>query len=205
MRWFGKLLGKGSQSTTQTLADDPRWQRFNDTSYNCRCCGQSFSGVFGLAINTPDVWNGPPEPQPNDILKPNTDALTEDFCIQDEDYFVRCLLPFSIIGSEVYFSFGIWGSLSRDNFHIFAESFNDGKQSSVGPMFSWMANALPRSYITPTEAELVPQDNHQRPILRITDEAHPYFFAQRDGITFDQLLDIYAEHGSDIRPHLTES
>ena len=50
-----------------------------------------------------------------------------------------------------------------------------------------------------------PRDGRLRPILRIEDEAHPYFGRQRDGISFDELLDIYAACGTDIRPHLTDA
>ena len=43
-----------------------------------------------------------------------------------------------------------------------------------------------------------------RPELYIHQE-HPLGLAQRDGITLDQLLDIYAASGNDLRRHLLDS
>ena len=42
----------------------------------------------------------------------------------------------------------------------------------------------------------------ERPAL--TAQSGPLAQAQQNGISFDQLLDLYAACGDDIRPHLTQ-
>ncbi len=191
-------------SAKETLANDPRWQRFNDASYQCKCCGQSFAGIYDLACNAPDVWNGPPEQHPNHTLTEDADVLTEDFCVMGDYRFVRCILPIPIQGTEQVFSFGVWGTLSVDNFNAFCARFDDGTQGELETMFSWLSNAVPTGAPLPTPAIISPRNDRQRPYLWISDEEHPYFKAQDKGITFDQLLDIYAKYGNDIRPHLEQ-
>ena len=45
----------------------------------------------------------------------------------------------------------------------------------------------------------------ERPILEVHDGAHELAELQETGITFDQLLDIYAAAGQDLRPHLMQA
>ncbi|WP_428540423.1 DUF2199 domain-containing protein [Profundibacter sp.] len=147
----------------KALANDPRWQRFNDASYLCKCCSQSFDGIYDLVCNAPDVWNGPPEQQPNHTLTEDTDALTEDFCVMGDHRFVHCLLPIPIQGSDQVFSFGVWGTLSIDNFNAFCARFDDGTQGDLGSMFSWLSNAVPTGAPLPTPAVISPRNDRQRP------------------------------------------
>ena len=61
------------------LASDPRWQRFNDTSRPCPCCGRVFSGIYDLGCDHPDPWpHGYLSESGQDVLSVGTDTLSAD-------------------------------------------------------------------------------------------------------------------------------
>jgi hypothetical protein len=187
-----------------SLAQDPRWRRLHDRGYACPCCGRRFEGLFDIAFERPDTWEGAPAPLPNGALALDRDILTEDFCVQGPHRFVRCILPLPVQGAEERFAFGLWGTIKPDCLPEVVARFDDGTQGALGPYFSWLGNRLPGTDASPVRASMHMQDNRQRPILMIEDEAHPYFARQREGISFDELLDIYAACGTDLRPHLLD-
>ena len=43
------------------LEQDPRWQRLHDREWMCPCCGEMHDGLFALACDKPDFWQGQPE------------------------------------------------------------------------------------------------------------------------------------------------
>lgn len=190
-----------------SLTQDPRWRRFIAGSWACSCCGLSYPGVFDLACGKPEYWLGSDTASPNSALAQNDNILTEDFCVQNgEHYFVRTVLPLRIIGSQaVEFSYGVWVTLSPKNFELYAKSFDSGEQASLGPWFGWFSNRLagyPDTLNIKTQVH--PRDGGQRPWIELEPTAHPLAVEQRDGITFDRLLDIYANHGHDIRRALLD-
>lgn len=187
------------------LADDPRWQRFNDTAYACKCCNQSFNGIFDLVSEAPGPWPGKLTAQPNSHMLPNINILTEDFCVLDEHRYIRVQLPIPIIGAGQDFHFGVWGSLSLPNFELMLDHFNDGTQGELEEVFSCLSNIIPLDGPTnATKAFMRPRNGRFHPLLYILDEEHPYYDAQQKGVSFDQLLDIYAIYGQDIRSHLEQ-
>lgn len=116
--------------------------------------------------------------------------------IGGEHYFVRCVFRIPVHGLESAFGFGIWSSLSRRNFDSYVEGFDDGDFPDRGPWSSWLSNRL--AAFPDTLAQLCwmhPQQERQRPRLSLDDPAHPLAIAQRDGITAERVLEIYAAYG----------
>ncbi len=77
---------------------------------------------------------------------------------------------------------------------------------SFGGCFSWLTNSLPG--IPTSESvpcDLVIGELTQRPKLFAHEDAGAVRDAQSQGISFDDLLDIYAASGQDIRPHLMDA
>lgn len=183
------------------LALDTRWRRFNDETSACPCCGQSFSGVFDVGYDHPDCWpHGGLRDSGKDLLQVGEDKLTSDLCRWDDHRFIRCILPLPIKGSEDVFNFGVWGSVVPENFYRYIDDAT-GEAPGFEGCFSWLMNDLP---LFETEerigCDLTPGPEGHRPILTAQDG--PLATAQAEGISFDQLLDIYAATGTDIRPHL---
>jgi len=186
------------------LSNDLRWHRLNKREWICPSCGEPHQGLFDLAARHPVQWPHGEEYEPNAALRMDGDFLSEDFCVlRGEHFFVRSLLLLPIIGAEKPFGFGVWGTLSRVNFELYVDTFDGGVQGHLGPWFSWFSNEL-RSHpdTVNLKAQMHPRNGRQRPYLQIMTEDHPLAREQRDGITFDRVLDLYALYDHDIRAAL---
>jgi hypothetical protein len=188
---------------------DPRWLKLHDREWVCPCCGETHSGPFDIACDKPDFWPGPGEKSPNsDVMMPgdpHTNVLTEDFCILNgEHFFVRCVLRLPIVGTAgEHFGFGVWATLSKKNFETYLSVFDAGDAGDLGPWFGWFSNRLPGYPDTlNVKCRVHPQDHRQRPHIELEPTDHPLAIDQRQGITLDRLLEIYALSGHDIRPGL---
>jgi hypothetical protein len=189
------------------LDQDPRWIRFNDRNWVCLCCGLRHSGVFDLASSRPEVWPSSEERSPNSEVLTSDNALTEDFCVLDgEHFFVRCVLRLPIVGaSGACFGFGVWSTLSKQNFDLYVDTFDGGRQGGLGPWFGWFSNRL-KGYpdTLSLKCRVTPRDGRERPLIELEPTSHPLAIEQREGITFDRLLEIYALNGHDVRGALSD-
>lgn len=187
-----------------TLDDDPRWQRFNDPTKPCPCCGTAFNGVFDIGYDHPDPWpHGNRTESGQDVLYSGTDTLSADLCRWGEFRFIRCVLRLPIIGTDQSFAFGPWGSVNPANFDRYVQAELTGTLDQFEGCFAWLMNKLPGFLFDDwLPCNLVIEATDERPVLEIHDGAHELARLQEEGITFDQLLDIYAAAGQDIRPHL---
>jgi hypothetical protein len=195
------------------MTPDPRLVQLITQGFRCAGCGEHHNALFDLAFDRPDPWPAPlpdtgPGPQDNapnrDLsaaLAAGRDILTEDFCVMGEHRFIRAILPLPIQGAGEDFAFGVWGSLSQPRFDTYVAGFDDPSGGDLTPAFSWLCNRLPGATDASVKAVLTPQPDRQRPILRITDETHPFFLAQTDGLSFDALLAIYRGYGHEPLPH----
>jgi hypothetical protein len=74
----------------------------------------------------------------------DTTFLNKDYCaINDDDFFVRGLIHLPIVGAAETFCWGVWGSVSRDNFDILLKTDDDPKRVELPPMFSWLSTQIP--------------------------------------------------------------
>ncbi len=183
------------------LALDSRWQRFNDENWACPCCGQSFSGVFDIGFDHPDPW---PHGSLRDSGKPEMqvglDKLSPDLCRWEDHRFIRCVLPLPIKGSDEVFHFGVWGRVADEHFYRYIDEAV-GEGAGFDRCASLLTNELPLfESDEPISCEMVSDTDGQCPRLIATDG--PLAHAQREGISFDQLLDIYAATGTEVRKHL---
>jgi hypothetical protein len=190
------------------LQNDPRWRRLHGKPWTCTAGGGTHAGIFDLACWGPDPWTGPEEYSPNAMLATSGHFLSEDFCVLDnEHYFVRCVLELPIIGSDgVRFGYGVWSTLSKKNFELYAEHFDAGHRDDIGPWFGWFSNRLNGYPDTlGLKCRVHPRSGRQRPLIELEPTDHTLALEQRNGITFDRLLEIYATHGHDIRAALLDS
>lgn len=181
---------------------DKRWQRFNNAERTCPCCGQSFSGVFDIGFDHPVAW-------PHEILAESgretievgDDKLSADLCRIGEDRYIRCVLLLPIRGSDEVFAFGVWASIHPENFDKYVHAWTRDDWSGFSGCIAWLMNDLPLFEADdPIPCNLLIGSAGERPTLQA--QEGPLATAQKNGISFDDLLDIYAEAGHDIRPHL---
>ena len=170
-------------------------------TFRCSCCGRLVTGLPDLACDAPLHYQQLPEAARAERAKLSSDLCTIDTS-EGGDRFVRgvCLLP--VADSEETFGFGVWVSLSPENFRRYVETFDDDDQAKLGPMFGWLCNRLPSYPDTLNlQTTVVPQDGGARPQVWINEAhaEHPLYIEQRGGISKKRLGKLYADQVCDRR------
>ncbi|MGC5009071.1 DUF2199 domain-containing protein [Streptomyces sp. DT203] len=137
----------------------------------------------------PAVWN-PAFADVDDCL------LSPDLCvIHAQHYFVRGLIEIPVIGSDEVFSWGVWVSLSRENFSRAADRWVMPGRESEKPYFGWLTTDLP--VYSPTTLDLKTNVHTrpvgERPFVELEPTDHPLAVEQRTGITRDRVREIAAK------------
>lgn len=163
----------------------------SNVTFSCACCGKTVSGLPDLAFDAPLHYAQLPE-----AARADRASLDADFCVIDgEQRFIRAVCPIPIRGTEEFFAWGVWVSLSTDSFDRYRASFEEPDQAKLGGMFGWLCNRLP---LYPDTMELqtsvLLQDGRQRPLVWVNQahDSHPLYIDQRAGITAERLGEIYA-------------
>lgn len=153
--------------------------------------------MFHLSALAPYAWPGSVEYEPNHALRFDGDFLSEDFCVVGgEHFFVRCVFEIPVHGLEEAFGFGIWSTLSRTNFDIYVDAFDDGGYAESGPWPGYFSNPLDCFGDTLNQPDWVqPRLQRQRPTVTLMDPSHPLAIAQFEGISAERVLEIYAAYG----------
>jgi hypothetical protein len=119
--------------------------------------------------------------------------LTSDTCvIDDEAFFVRGCLELPVVGYDDILSFGVWVSLSRENFNKFEKLFGVPHRSCEGPFFGWLSVPLPTYPDTmnlKTHVNL--RDDGIRPLIELEPTNHPLAVEQRDGVGTARIQELF--------------
>jgi hypothetical protein len=163
-------------------------------SYVCSVCGETHDDLGAWALDKPDTWLALSDEQRAQ------GHCGSDLCeTPDGHFFVRGVLEVPLIGGpQPTFEFGVWGSVSGENFRRYVETFDHDDQSKLGPMFSYLSNELggfPGSFAL--KASLHPQNNRKRPMMELEPTDHPLAVAQREGIAFEKVLEIIHSNGAE--------
>ncbi len=189
------------------LADDPRWRRLWDKPWSCSVCGETHRGLIDLACGKPAQWPGAEDKAPNSALDLGGNFLSEDFCVlEGQHFFVRAVIELPILGGgNRQFGFGVWSTLSRENFLRYLAAFDSGEQDGLGPWFGWFSNRLEGYPDTLNlKCQVHPVSGRKRPRVVLEPTDHPLAVEQHHGISFDRLLEIHALNGHDIRISLSD-
>lgn len=118
--------------------------------------------------------------------------LTADCCVIDEqEFFVRGCLEIPVLDGPRPFVWGVWASLSRQNFKRMAEVWETPERQSEPPYFGWLCTSLPlypKTLLLKTHIHTRPVG--QRPFVELEPTDHPLAVEQRDGITMDRVREI---------------
>lgn len=119
--------------------------------WKCTSCEEWHTGpLLDLTHDHPYYWTTEHQKESDraNLLPPWSKErpktfLDENYCaINGEDFFVRGIISLPIVGTPEEFRWGVWGSLSRQNFEKMLEMHEDAKRIELPPMFSWLSSQI---------------------------------------------------------------
>lgn len=119
--------------------------------WKCTSCEEWHTGpLLDLTYDSPHYWTSEHqrENDRSELLpswrteRPKT-FLSKDYCVINyKDFFARGIIALPIIGTSETLRWGVWGSLSRENFEKMLETQVDPKRVELPPMFSWLSTQI---------------------------------------------------------------
>ena len=138
-------------------------------AYRCACLDFSYAAPYYWSQEYEKV--NPRDPE-FDTEIPKT-FLNEDYCaIENQHFFVRGLIHLPIIGSAETFCWGVWGSLSRENFEKLLLTFDDTDRAELPEIYAQI------------------QEPGSRPIFEIGTNRPSSLAAYHHGITAERVREI---------------
>ncbi len=136
-------------SRIRNTRTDVSFEDLSSLRWKCSSCEEWHHGpCLDFSFNSPIYWDSEND-DANQIeffdsgnTGLPTTYLDEDLCVIDGDYFVRGLIHLPIIGTAETLRWGVWGSLSRENFEKLLSMFDDPKRVELPPMFSWLSSQI---------------------------------------------------------------
>jgi hypothetical protein len=125
--------------------------------------------------------------------------LNDNYCaINDSDFFVRGVIHLPIIGTAETFRWGVWGSVSRDNFGLLLRD-EEEKGNEPPAMFSWLSNQIPE-YPDTLNLKMYAQVQKAgwRPIFELEKTDHPLSQEYQHGISPERVKEIMTRRLRDI-------
>lgn len=154
--------------------------------YKCSKCENWHEGLPDVGYSCPYYAHEIPDEERSKRV-----YLTSDLCIVDhEHFFIRCQLPVPIIGTPEQFVWGVWSTLSRENFRRYQEHY-DEDMSGWPPMFGYLSNSI-ADYQQTLGLHLSVQTKARgmRPIATLEPTEHLLSVEQRDGISLEKVARI---------------
>ncbi|MET9604869.1 DUF2199 domain-containing protein [Streptomyces sp. NPDC006512] len=159
----------------------------NDLGFSCSRCGDHHAELpTSYSTMAPDAWEPAFESDPGSML-------SSDQCvIKGRHFFVRGLIEIPVIGGGDVFTWGVWVSLSKDNFSRALELWNTPGREAEQPYFGWLSTEL-ALYTRPTtnlKTTAHTRPVGRRPSIELEPTDHPLAVEQRTGITWERMRDI---------------
>jgi hypothetical protein len=176
---------------------------FDDLSslrWKCGSCEEWHTGpCLDFGFDEPAYWGEEQEKEsrwanliPIAIKKPSGNFLNTDLCvINKEHFFVRGVILLPIIGTNESFRWGVWGSLSRENFETLLKMDDDPKCTELPKMFSWLSCQIPE-YPDTLNLKMYAhiQEPGVRPHFELESTDHPLAQEYHHGITPERVKEI---------------
>jgi hypothetical protein len=144
---------------------------------------------MSYAAPAPDYWT-------DDLAEDADSGLSSDQCvIKGEWFFVHGLIQIPVLDTGENFSWGVWVSLSEENYQRMADLWETPGRESEPPYFGWLSTHLPIYSLTTLnlKTHVHTRAIGERPLIELEPTDHPLAVEQRDGITrarVEQIADI---------------
>ena len=153
----------------------------------CSICGKSHDlGEISLGADSPVQWQLLSEAE-----RTKSELSAEQCVIRSEGkthFFVRACLEIPIRGENDCFSWGVWVSLSEENYAEMTAHWSDPGRTTFGPYFGWLCTPIPPYPDTMFLKTMVHQrDVGLRPLVEIEPTEHPLALDQRLGISREKM------------------
>lgn len=171
-----------------------------DLRWKCSSCEEWHTGpCLDFSYPSPHYWSQKHEEAnrragllPSWSKKHRVTFLDENYCaIEDRDFFIRGIISLPIIGAAESFRWGVWGSLSRENFETLLQLGDDPKRVDLEPMFSWLSTRIdeyPDTLSLKMYARI--PEPPMRPQFRLEYTDHPLSQEYHKGITPERVKSI---------------
>src|SRR6185436_1773853 len=168
--------------------------------WKCGSCEEWHTGpCLDFTYDSPAYWKEEHEAgsSPDSVGFSSIDShprtfLNEDYCaIDDQDFFVRGNIHLPIIGCAETFRWGVWGSLSRENFERLLSADEDEERVELPAMFSWLSNQI-KEYPDTLNLKMYAhiQEPGWRPAFELERTDHPLSREYHSGITPERVREI---------------
>jgi hypothetical protein len=162
----------------------------------CSSCGQRNNHLpFDYGSDFPDIVFELPESERKARV-----ISDSDFCVVDNRYyFVRGIIQLHVVDYVQDFAWGVWVSLSEQNFGRMVKLLNDPTREKEPVYFGWLSTELPYPQSTINLKTMVhTQRVGLRPMIELEPTSHPLAIEQKEGITFSRVQQIAEKllHGS---------
>jgi len=161
----------------------------------CATCGKSHEGLaLEFGPEAPDPWFNIPE-----LDRFKRASLSRERCVLDSKHcFVRGCIDLPILGSEDFFTWLVWVSLSNANFERTSGLMETRGRESEPPYFGWLSTRLPGypdTWLLKTNVYTNPVG--VLPSVVLEPNGHPLAVEQQDGITRERARELVgrALHG----------
>ena len=193
----------------ENTSEDPRWQAFNTSGFTCSC-GQQHVGLFAINMLTPLGWGGPQEYAPDEDLRLDGTFISANYCVwEGQNFAMRMRLPLQISGAApAAFMYTVWAAVDRINLETYLSDKQKGALSQNNRFGARLVNRLAGHHDTSNLVGVAFQEpDGGPPILLLAGPQpytnrpdHPILAEQRQGISLDRALELFAAYGHDMRP-----
>jgi len=165
--------------------------------WKCGSCDEWHHGpCLDFGYDAPHYWNQSWERGVRWSSSANNPSfgtfLDSDYCaIEDRDFFVRGVLHIPILGAAESLRWGVWGSLSRQNFEALLRADENNGEPESKEMFSWLSTRIPEYPDTLSlKMFAVIQEPGTRPYFRLERADHPLAKEYHEGIQPERVKEI---------------
>jgi hypothetical protein len=158
--------------------------------FECVTCGQYHVGIPSFGWDYPVQYLIIPEQERDSRVE-----LSSDACVIDEKwFFIRGCLEIPVQNHEEPFSWGVWCSLSQQNFRRYEELFDQVDREAGDSFFGWLGSAIPGYPDTQQLKTMVRvRPWPTRPFVELEPTDHPLAVEQGEGISAARAREIAQE------------